>query len=190
MGVWLYYLILMMTKMSRTEISAKILKRQSFYYQNHTKSFSAHDQGKVFPFKPNMKQIDEAVQALACAIGLWQPSWILFKKLNNAKKKITRQIPQSQYAYCKYLEIIRVGVLEWEQEQVAPAVAGGLGKINKSPPPHSGWRLNESSYWYVIFQSDKESTGILCSCNSAYTYPWRGVILMIVTSREATASVW
>ena len=25
------------------------------------------------------------------------------------KKKITRQIPQGQYAYCKYLEIIRVG---------------------------------------------------------------------------------
>ena len=34
-----------MAKMSRTEISAKILKRkknQNFYYQNHTKSFSAH----------------------------------------------------------------------------------------------------------------------------------------------------
>ena len=31
---------------------AKILKRkknQSFYYQNHTKSFSAHGQSKVFP---------------------------------------------------------------------------------------------------------------------------------------------
>ena len=41
-----------MAKMSKTEISAKIQKRkkkQSFYYQNHTKSFSAHGQGKVFP---------------------------------------------------------------------------------------------------------------------------------------------
>ena len=54
-----------------------------------------------------MKQIDEAVQALACAIEFWRPSWILLKKLKNAKK-ITRQIPQGQYAYCKYLEIIRV----------------------------------------------------------------------------------
>ena len=35
-----------------------------------------------------MKQIDEAVQALACAIGFWRPSWILLKKLKNAKKKI------------------------------------------------------------------------------------------------------
>ena len=42
-----------MAKMSKTEIPAKILKRkildQSFYYQNHTKNFSAHGQGKVFP---------------------------------------------------------------------------------------------------------------------------------------------
>ena len=38
-GVWLYYQILMVAKMSKTEISAKILKReknQSFDYQNHT----------------------------------------------------------------------------------------------------------------------------------------------------------
>ena len=41
----------MITKMNKTEKSAKILKRKknhSFYYQNHTKSFSAHDQSKVF----------------------------------------------------------------------------------------------------------------------------------------------
>ena len=70
----------MMAKMGKTEISAKILKRkknQSFYYQNHTKSFSAHGQRKGLSFKPNMKQLDEAVQALACAIGFWRPSWIL-----------------------------------------------------------------------------------------------------------------
>ena len=33
-----------------------------------------------------MKQIDEAVQAVACAIGFWRPSWILLRKLKNAKK--------------------------------------------------------------------------------------------------------
>ena len=33
-----------------------------------------------------MKQIDEAVQAVACAIGFWRPSWILLKKLKNSKK--------------------------------------------------------------------------------------------------------
>ena len=33
-----------------------------------------------------MKQIDEAVQALACAIGFWRPSWILLKKLKNTEK--------------------------------------------------------------------------------------------------------
>ena len=89
-----------------------------------------------------MGQINEAVQALACAIGFWRPSWILLKELKNAKKKFTRQIPQGQYAYCKNLEIIRAGVFEWEQKQVA-AAAGGLSKNNKSPPPHSGWRLDE-----------------------------------------------
>ena len=55
--MWLYYQILMTAKMSKTEISAKILKGLSF--------------------KPNMKQIDEAVQTLACAIVFWHSSWIL-----------------------------------------------------------------------------------------------------------------
>ena len=73
-----------------------------------------------------MKQIDEAVQALVCAIGFWRPSRILLKKLKNAIKKITRQIPQGQYAYCKYLEIIQVRVFKWEQKQVA--AAGGRQK--------------------------------------------------------------
>ena len=57
------------------------------------------------------------------------------------KKKFTRQIPQGQYANCKYLGIIRVGVSDLEQKQVE--AAGGLSKNNKSPPPHSGWRLND-----------------------------------------------
>ena len=33
-----------------------------------------------------MKLIDEAVRALACALGFWRPSLILLKKLKNAKK--------------------------------------------------------------------------------------------------------
>ena len=70
-----------------------------------------------------MKQIDEAVQALACAIGFWRPTWILLKKLEKAKKKFTRQIPQGQYAYCKYLEIFWVGVFEWEQKQNAASTS-------------------------------------------------------------------
>ena len=40
-----------------------------------------------------MKQIDEAVQALACAIGFWRPSWILLKKLKNAKKNYQTNSP-------------------------------------------------------------------------------------------------
>ena len=33
-----------------------------------------------------MKQIHEAVQALESDIGFWRPSWILLKKLKNAKQ--------------------------------------------------------------------------------------------------------
>ena len=40
-----------------------------------------------------MKQIDEAVQALACAIGFWRPSWILLKKLENANKNYQANSP-------------------------------------------------------------------------------------------------
>ena len=65
----------MIAKMNKTEIYAKTLKCK-----------------KNLSFKPNMKQIDEAVQALACAIGFWRASWILLEKLKNAKKMI-RQIP-------------------------------------------------------------------------------------------------
>ena len=65
-----------------------------------------------------MKQIDEAVQALAYTIGFWLPSWILLKKLKKATTKITTQ---GQYAYRKYMEIIRVGVFEnrnkWRQRR-------------------------------------------------------------------------
>ena len=92
-----------------------------------------------------MKQIHETVQALESDIGFWRPSQILLKKLKNAKKNITRQIPQGQYAYCKYLEIIQAGVFEWEPKQ--NAVAGWFSKNNKSPPPHSEWRLNKKQQY-------------------------------------------
>ena len=94
-----------------------------------------------------MKQIDEAVRALACAIGFWRPSWILLEKLKNAKKKCTRQIPQGQYAYCNYLEIIRVRVFEksinkWRRRR----------RRADSPPPHSGWRLENITTKWDVFQ--------------------------------------
>ena len=40
----------MIAKMSKTEISANF-----FYYRNHTKNYSAHVQGKVFPLKKQHK---------------------------------------------------------------------------------------------------------------------------------------
>ena len=40
-----------------------------------------------------MKQIDEAVRALACAIEFWRRSWILLKKLKNAKKNYQTNSP-------------------------------------------------------------------------------------------------
>ena len=89
-GVWLYYRILMMAKMSKTEIYAKILKRKKikvFIIRITPKAFQLTAR-RGLSFKPNMKQIDEAVQALACAIGFWRPSWILLKKLKNTKKNI------------------------------------------------------------------------------------------------------
>ena len=40
-----------------------------------------------------MKQIDEDVQALACAVGFWRPSLILVEKLENAKKNYQANSP-------------------------------------------------------------------------------------------------
>ena len=42
--------------------------------------------GYGLSLKPNMKQIHKAVRALERDIGFWRPSWILLKKLKNAKK--------------------------------------------------------------------------------------------------------
>ena len=66
----------MMAKISKTEISAKILKRQKikvFVIRITLKAFQLTAR-EGLSSKPNMKQIDEAVQALACAIGFWRPS--------------------------------------------------------------------------------------------------------------------
>ena len=42
-----------------------------------------------------MKQIHEAVEALESDIGIWRPSWILLKKLKNAKKKLPVKFPRA-----------------------------------------------------------------------------------------------
>ena len=50
-----------------------------------------------------MKQIHKAVQAAILDFVI---------EAEKQRKKFTGQIPQGQYAYHKYLEIIRVGVFE------------------------------------------------------------------------------
>ena len=124
----MYYQVLMITKMSKPEISGKILKRKEVIIRITQKQINRHP-GYGLSFKPNMKQICESVKDLETDTGFWRPSW--FVKL---QKKITRQIPQGQYAYFKYLEIIQTEVFEWEQTQVA---AGGPSKNS------GGWRLNK-----------------------------------------------
>ena len=42
-----------------------------------------------------MKKIYEAVQALDSDMGFWRPSWILLKKLGNAKKKLPGKLPRA-----------------------------------------------------------------------------------------------
>ena len=93
-GVWLYNQILMIAKISNTEISAKILKHKKVSIIRITpKAFQLYF--RVRYLLPNMKQIDEAIQALACAIGFWWPSWILLKKLKNAKKNLSGKFPRA-----------------------------------------------------------------------------------------------
>ena len=70
--------------MSKTEISAKIQKSQ--------KKFLLSESHKAFQLTTRVRSLiqtkpNKAVQALACAIGFWQKSWILLKKLKNAKNK-------------------------------------------------------------------------------------------------------
>ena len=135
-----------------------------------------------------MKQIHEATEVLKSDIVFWRPSWILLKKLGNVKK-ITRQSLQGQFAYCKYLEIIRVGVSEWEQKQneavaaaavMAAAAAGGFSKNNKFPPPHSGWRLNKiKNYLIRIFahlKSVSRWSRVTTSSECADLTKWRWTV--------------
>ena len=87
-----------------------------------------------------MKQIDEAVQALACAIGFWWPSWILLKKLRNAKKNYQTNFPGPVCILQIFGNNPSRGFRV--RAETCGGGAGGLGKKNKSPPPHSGLRLN------------------------------------------------
>ena len=64
-----------------------------------------------------MKQIHGAVQALECAIGFGDHLGFV-EETEKRKKKNTRQIPQGQYAYCKYLEIILAGVLSGSRNKI------------------------------------------------------------------------
>ena len=70
--------------MRKTEISDKILKRNFFFTINTLKT-NQHTSRLRF-FQPNMKQLDEAVQAVESDIGFWRPFWILLRKLKNTKK--------------------------------------------------------------------------------------------------------
>ena len=71
--------------MSKNEITAKILKSKKRFFllsQSHKKLISTHP-GWGNSFKPNIQQINEALES---DIGFWQSSWILLKKLKKAKK--------------------------------------------------------------------------------------------------------
>ena len=68
--------------------------------------------GQGLSFEPNMKQIHEAVKALEGDIIL---AAILdfVEETQKTTRKIIRQIFQGEYAYCKYLEIMRAGVYSY-----------------------------------------------------------------------------
>ena len=131
-----------MAKISKTEISAKILKRKKI------KVFIIRITPKAFQLTARVRSFIQTKHETNWWSGssssvrhrILAALFDFVEETEKRKKKFTRQIPQGQYAYCKYLEIIRVGVFEWEQKQVA-AAAGRHSKNNKSPPPHSGWGL-------------------------------------------------
>ena len=142
-GVWLYYQILMMSKMSKTEIYAKILNRKKIkicIIRITPKAFQLTARVRSF-LKPNMKQINEAVQALACAIGFWRPSWKKNYQANSPGPVCILQIfgnnPSGGF-------------------RVRAETSGGGGRTQQvsTPPPQSGWRLNEKNdphYHHVNF---------------------------------------
>ena len=62
--------------MNKTEISAKILKREKIkvFIIRITPKTNQHMCREGLSFKPNMKQIHKAVQGLESDIGFWRPS--------------------------------------------------------------------------------------------------------------------
>ena len=58
------------------------------------------------------QQILKVVQALESDIGFFGAILDFVEETEKKNQKINRQIPQGQYAYCKYYEIIRAGVFE------------------------------------------------------------------------------
>ena len=66
----------MMVRMSKTEISAKIIKRKKlvFLLSESDQKLISTCPGYGLCFKLNMKQIHEAVQAMESDIGFWWPS--------------------------------------------------------------------------------------------------------------------
>ena len=81
-----------------------------------------------------MRQIHEAVQALEKILAAILD---FVEKTGERKKKFTRQIPQGQYAYCKYLEMIGAGESRNKMQRVDSAntislhhrIVGGVLKI-------------------------------------------------------------
>ena len=82
--------------MNKTEISAKILKREKIIVFNiRITPKTNHHMCKCLSLQPNMKQIHKAVQVLESYIGFWRPSWILLKKLENAEKNLQGEFPRA-----------------------------------------------------------------------------------------------
>ena len=85
----------MMAKMSKTEISAKIMKRKKskFLLSESNQKLISTRPGQGLSIKPNRKQNHEAVQALKSDIGFWRPSLSLLKKLKKEKNNYQANSP-------------------------------------------------------------------------------------------------
>ena len=94
----------------------------SFYYQNHTKSFELTSRVR--------KQIDEAVQALACAIGFWRP-----------KKNYQGNSPGPVCILQIFGNSLSMGFRVRAETKCLSTSA---------PPPQSEWRLNNIKYEMTI----------------------------------------
>ena len=91
-----------------------------------------------------MKQIHGAVQALASDIGFWWPSWILLKKLKNARKKNYQA--NSPGPIC-ILKIFGNNPSRGFRVRAETKCSGGRiqqkQQKQKSPPLRSEWRNNK-----------------------------------------------